>query len=261
MSAIKALIEAAERLDFPAGDAGALDDLHERAALARLELVARDRVAREQEPPFDNGNTEMAPEYEAHLRQTARTSRQGPTVTFPSGMERCPRDAMGRLLPISAIERFREKCQFQPETGCVLWIGGKTQGRGNSAVYGSFWFEGRRWFAHRWAGVFIHGLDLDGLQAGHNCPHTPDGHPNTLCVQHITGQTQLDNLAEQHARLAKIRADQSNDVRQHWLLVHRGYEEPEPTHDPATIAGTVPYFVPPAWLVGEVLPPIDDCPF
>lgn len=138
-----------------------------------------------------------------------------------------------------ALARFAAKCRFDPLTGCVLWEGGKTQGRGNTAIYGSFWFEGRRWFAHRWAGVHIHGLDLDGVQAGHCCPHGPD----TLCVQHIEAQTQADNLAEMHGRRA---AAQSSADRQFWLFVSLGIEPP-PAASGQPIADAMPFFDPPAW--------------
>lgn len=82
-----------------------------------------------------------------------------------------------------ALHRFVEKCRFDPITGCVIWIGGRTQGRGHSVPYGSFWSDGRRWFAHRWAAVYIHGLEIEGLQVDHCCPTIPI--PNTLCVEHL----------------------------------------------------------------------------
>lgn len=47
----------------------------------------------------------------------------------------------------TALQRFAEKCAFDPVTGCVMWIGGTTHGHGNNAPYGSFW-DGKRWFAH-----------------------------------------------------------------------------------------------------------------
>lgn len=147
-----------------------------------------------------------------------------------------------------ALERFRTKCRFDPRTGCVIWEGGKTRGRGNTATYGSFWYDGRRWFAHRWSGVFIHGLDLDGKQAGHNCPFTPDGHPNTLCVQHVTGQTQAENLDEQRARGSGACGLQPPDVRQLWLMVDHGYEPPPPITDPSLPHPVAPDFHPPEWL-------------
>jgi hypothetical protein len=89
--------------------------------------------------------------------------------------------------------RFAEKCVFDYTTGCVLWSGG-TAGRGNSARYGVFWDDGR-WFAHRWAAVHIHGIELGPNEAGHCCP----AGPNTLCVQHLEGQTKTDNVIERNS--------------------------------------------------------------
>lgn len=161
-----------------------------------------------------------------------------------------------------ALARFRAKCLFDPRTGCVVWTGGTTRGRGNTATYGSFWYDGRRWFAHRFAAAFIHGLKIDGLQVGHCCPHTPDGHPNTLCVEHVTGQTQIENLAEQMARGTGVCA-QTNDVRQFWLFVDRGFEPPPPAHDPASFGPDhIPFFEPPAWFrQRQATALVADCPF
>lgn len=163
----------------------------------------------------------------------------------------------------AALRRFRAKCVFQPETGCVIWTGATTAGRGNSATYGAFWF-GRKWYAHRWAAAFIHGLDITGKQVGHNCPHTPDEHPNTLCVQHVVGQTQTENLAEQMARGTGVAgqwlAQQDPAERRMWLLTELGYEEPPPTHDPATLADAIPFYDPPAWLKWKA-PKYDEPPF
>lgn len=155
-----------------------------------------------------------------------------------------------------ALARFRAKCLFDPRTGCVVWTGGTTRGRGNTATYGSFWYDGRRWFAHRFAAAFIHGLKIDGLQVGHCCPYTPDGHPNTLCVEHLAGETQTENLAEALARLgppshrtARFKAEQDATQRQYWLLAERGYEPPEPVTDltmPNPYTG--PDLAPPDWL-------------
>lgn len=158
-----------------------------------------------------------------------------------------------------ALERFKAKCTFEARTGCVLWTGGTTRGRGNTATYGSFWYDGRRWFAHRWAAAFIHGLNIDGLTVGHCCPNTPDGNPNTLCVQHLAGETLADNIAERNTRYF---ANQRNDERQAWLFVEKGIEQPPPQHDPATLAGEIPFYDPPDWLRGdETTTPDDDCPF
>jgi hypothetical protein len=155
-----------------------------------------------------------------------------------------------------ALERFAEKCRFDPTTGCVLWTGGTTAGRGNSARYGSFWFEGSRWFAHRWSAVHIKGLALGENQAGHNCPCGP----NTLCVEHVTGQTQLENLDELNARL-KAKAQQSSTDKQFWLFVSIGIE-PAPAVQ-AVDPEAVPFYEPPEWFK-PFMPKqenSDDCPF
>lgn len=183
---------------------------------------------------------------------STRVARPGGLAFLP----RCP--VTKRVLPVDALERFRSFCQFDPTTGCVLWAGGTSSGRGNSAKYGVFWYEGRRWFAHRWAGVHIHGLDLDGVQAGHCCPNTIGG-PQTLCVEHVAPQTAAENLAEQIDRLGPPGLRQTNDERQFWLLVDRGYE-PAPAVGEADPLG-VPFFNPPAWLASVAIPEPDACPF
>lgn len=177
-----------------------------------------------------------------------------------TGMLVCPRDAGGRLLPLDPLARFAAKCAFDATTGCVLWVGGKTRGRGNSATYGAFSYGGRRVFAHRWAGVFIHGLDLDGVQAGHCCP----AGPNTLCVEHIVAQAVGENMAEQIARLGppgRRKVEQSNAERQYWLLVERGYEEAPPAA-PAIDPDAMPFHTPPEWLRPFLAKQEDsECPF
>lgn len=157
-----------------------------------------------------------------------------------------------------ALARFAAKCRFDPATGCVIWIGGKTSGRGNSAEYGSFWDDGRRHFAHRWAAENIHGLDIVGLQVGHVCPYGP----NTLCVEHVEPQTHAENIAEQLERLGPIHARQTQDAaqRQYWLFVSIGLEPaPEP---PRANGGDIPFFTPPEWLA-PYLPRLEnsECPF
>lgn len=170
-----------------------------------------------------------------------------------SGAAICPRDDRGRLQPLDALQRFASKCQFDAVTGCVVWVGGKTRGRGNTAQYGSFWYEGQRWFAHRWAGAHIHGLRLDGVQAGHTCA-------NTLCVQHVVAQSQAENLAEMHGRRAR-KVEQSNDERRYWLLVELGYEQMPDEHEAP--ADDIPFLTPPEWLRPFLAQTeeTDECPF
>lgn len=142
-----------------------------------------------------------------------------------------------------ALERFAEKCRFDATTGCVLWTGATQAGQGNTVRYGAFWDEGRSVKAHRWAAVHIHGIELGTDDAGHCCP---SGH-NSLCVQHLEGQTRAANVTERNTRVAK--ANQSAATRQFYLFKQLGILEPEP--DPETSPATpnvVPFYEPPEWL-------------
>lgn len=163
---------------------------------------------------------------------------------------------VGTLTP---LERFRNYCRFDPLTGCVLWTGGTTNGRGNSAPYGAFWFEGKRWAAHRWAGVHIHGLDLAGVHGDHCCDPFRHGGaeplpPNTLCVEHVRALTSRDNSLDRWER-------------QRWLMVAKGYEEAPPLFaelgaTAVEVPGFAPVYDPPAWLgIDGAVKASDDCPF
>ncbi len=155
-----------------------------------------------------------------------------------------------------ALERFAANCMFDPTTGCVIWTGGTTSGRGNSAKYGAFWYEGKRWASHRWAAVHIHKLPVEGVQVGHCCKPRP----RTLCVEHVEPQTQLENLAEQHERRRVV---QSAQERQFYLFVSLGLEQEPPQYEP--LPGAVPFYRPPAWFTAArpdyVLPELSDVPF
>lgn len=146
------------------------------------------------------------------------------------------RDKRGCFTPSrSPLERFKEKCRFEPETGCVIWTGGRTSGRGHNFPYGAFKFEGRRWFAHRWAAKFIHGLEIDGLQVDHCCPNIP--RPNTLCVEHLQAKTLLENVALQHER------------RKFFIHLEVGLINVEEVYGPAIEHDLdLPYYIEPAWL-------------
>jgi hypothetical protein len=156
----------------------------------------------------------------------------------------------------TALQRFAEKCEFDPVTGCVLWTGGTSTGRGNTTRYGVFWDAGRV-FAHRWAAVHIHGIDLGSDEAGHCCPHGP----NSLCVQHLEGQTKAANIAERNTRVAKV--NQSAATRQHYLFQQIGLSEPEPVTAALADVPEIPFYEPPEWLRPYIQPKEanDDCPF
>jgi hypothetical protein len=123
--------------------------------------------------------------------------------------------------PISALKRFARFIEHCPLTGCVFWRGATTCGQGKSVKYGSFWFDGRSWYAHRWAAKFIHGEDIDGQEVDHGCCRP-------LCVHHLKAMPPTINRELQ------------------WIRVQVGIEEnPRPTaeDDP----GAVPFYVEPDW--------------
>ena len=131
-------------------------------------------------------------------------------------------------MTLQPLDRFRTKCRFDPGTGCVLWIAGTTSGQGNSLRYGSFWFAGRRWFAHRWAAKYIHGLDIYDKQVDHCCEPTP----NALCMQHLQAVPAAVNRELQWARVQG-----GFDGGQY-------YEPPRPA--PPFVG--VPFFTEPDWM-------------
>lgn len=150
---------------------------------------------------------------------------------------------------MTPMERFLSFCRFEPETGCVLWIGAQTSGRGHSSPYGSFWFEGKRWFAHRWSAKHIHRLEIDGLQVDHCCPHITL--PNTLCVEHLQVLTLGENRELQTARAFEAR---KRAIYIQVGLLDYGDVYGRPTEDELEL---IPFFQPPAWL-GAVNVPAPD---
>lgn len=133
-----------------------------------------------------------------------------------------------------ALQRFISKCRFEPETGCVVWTGSTSQGRGHHIPYGQFWFEGKVWWAHRWAARYIHGQDIDDFQTDHCCDTIPI--PNTLCVEHLQSITARRNRELQHQRrMIHLQVG---------LLQYEDIYGPLPEPDP----DAVPFYNPPAWL-------------
>jgi hypothetical protein len=154
----------------------------------------------------------------------------------------------------SPLERFAEKCAFDPFTGCVMWTGGTTSGHGHNQPYGSFWFGNRRWFAHRWAALHIHGLDIASVQVDHCCP----AGPSTLCVQHVQTLTLEENRKLQAER-SDHRCAQSDEARKYWIFVQKGLEE---YRSPERLPDNVPFHAAPAWLAPFLkTEELEDCPF
>lgn len=125
-------------------------------------------------------------------------------------------------------------------------------GRGHHIPYPVFWFEGRRWFGHRWAAKFIHGQDIDGFHTDHCCPNIPI--PNTLCVEHVQSLTPKANRLLQHER------------RKHFIHMQVGllqYEDlyqQSPIPAPLELAA-IPFYPAPIWLGATTGVIYDDCPF
>lgn len=162
-----------------------------------------------------------------------------------------------RFKPIrgrTALERFVEKCAFDPFTGCVMWIGGHTAGQGHTQPYGRFWDGERMVLAHRWSAEHIHGFEIEALQVDHCCP----AGPSTLCVHHVKPEPAPVNRELQNSRPG--RAYQSLETRRYWIHVQVGIEpDPEIVE---RVVGDIPFFEPPDWLQPFLPKEIrDDCPF
>ena len=127
----------------------------------------------------------------------------------------------------SAVERFKAKCQFMPGSGCVIWRGATSHRHSGRERSPSFWYQGKRWPARRWAAIHIHGLKVDdSVNVGQGC-----GEP--LCVQHVEVKP----------------CDSRNLERQAYLLEQIGVWEPEPLVErPRPSHGGPPVHVMPEWL-------------
>jgi hypothetical protein len=151
----------------------------------------------------------------------------------------------------AARARFLAKCRFEPETGCVLWTGAKTAGRGHHVPYGSFWYDNARWFAHRWSAKHIHGFDIDGLQVDHCCPRRDL--PHTLCVEHVVPVTGDYNRHLQTER------------RKHFIYLQVGLLQYDEVYggspESAPPSDSIPFYTPPTWFTPAQGPISDSPPF
>lgn len=83
------------------------------------------------------------------------------------------------MLRPTALDRFIDKCVFNPFTGCVLWIGGVSYGGRQSNPYPTFWDGEKTVRGHIWAAENIHGIVRQpGDHVDHECRCT-------LCVEHL----------------------------------------------------------------------------
>jgi len=144
----------------------------------------------------------------------------------------------------AALVRFTRFCRHDPGTGCVIWHGGRTAGGGHARPYGAFKFQRRRWFAHRWAARYIHGIDIDALQVDHCCPADLRPLPDTLCVQHLQA---LPPARNRELQTLRAREAQTLEQRRYWAHVRCGLE-PQPDLPSDAMGALIPFYVEPPWL-------------
>lgn len=113
----------------------------------------------------------------------------------------------------SDIARFLRLCVEDHSSGCLIWAGAKSRGRGNTAWYGSFGPTGQNSVrAHKFYGVAVLGLrpqtELHHLD--HLCP-------NSLCVRHIECVPISVNLKLRWIRI-QVGADPELDYNTHVRL-------------------------------------------
>jgi len=81
-------------------------------------------------------------------------------------------------------ERFEAKCEPEPNSGCILWLGAVTP-----LGYGNFW-DGKRYVnAHKAAYLFKHGAVPAGLEIDHTCRVKP-----CVNVDHLEAVTHGENI-------------------------------------------------------------------
>ena len=93
--------------------------------------------------------------------------------------------------------RFFDKVEYDEDTGCMNWTGGKNWGG-----YGQFGVRGKTHKAHRLAHRRFIGRIPDGYQIDHLCR-------NKSCVNptHLEAVTQAENMRREHRFRAQQKAN------------------------------------------------------
>ena len=85
----------------------------------------------------------------------------------------------------TSLERFTEKYESEPSSGCWLWCANAPD------RYGQFRDQGKTWQAHRWSAKHLGHQDIENRVVRHLCN-------NPLCVNpdHLEPGTQKENVQD-----------------------------------------------------------------
>lgn len=99
------------------------------------------------------------------------------------------------------VARFLAKTMRHP-SGCLIWLGAKSRGKGKKLWYGTFYVKGKLVRAHKFACVALG----TGTECGNDVDHTCHF---SLCVEH-THLESVPPAINQERRLNRARASRED---------------------------------------------------
>lgn len=144
-------------------------------------------------PPRAQPKRESTASHASHLERRFSTDakyRDKKQQLFASVNTRSDTSLSDSVQRWSIADRFLAKVSPEPNTGCWLWLGSLT-----NWGYGTFWFGGDRYGAHRFS-YWLH-VDVipEGLFVLHHCDV-----PSCVNPQHLRVGTQQQNMEEMALR-------------------------------------------------------------